>query len=114
MAIRTRPVASGIAVGLNKGYKVTPRPYNTKTYVKSENSKKRREFMNEVIREVCGFAPYEKHIMELLKVGSAATAKRALKFAKKRLGTHKRGKAKRDEMIRVLENQRKAQAKLKQ
>ena len=55
--------------------------------------------MRELVREVCGFAPYEKRIMELLKVGKD---KRALKVAKKKLGTHKRGKKKREEMAAVL------------
>ena len=45
--------------------------------------------------------------MELLKVNRD---KRALKFCKKRLGTHKRGKKKREEMIGCLQAQRKAQA----
>lgn len=45
--------------------------------------------------------------MELLKVSKD---KRALKFIKKRLGTHLRGKRKRDELSNVLLAQRKAQA----
>ena len=35
-----------------------------------------------MIREVCGFAPYERRAMELLKVSKD---KRALKFIKKRV-----------------------------
>jgi large subunit ribosomal protein L36e len=79
-----------------------------------------KQVQREVIREVCGFAPYERRIMELLKVGTAASVKRALKFAKvrlsqafvssffqARLGTHKRGKAKREEMSQTLQAMRK-------
>ena len=36
------------------------------------------------MREVTGFAPYEKRVMELLKVGRD---KRALKFIKKRVSS---------------------------
>ena len=51
------------------------------------------------------FAPYEKRCLELLKVSKD---KRCLKFAKKRLGAHIRGKRKREEMQAVLQAQRKA------
>ena len=45
--------------------------------------------------------------MELLRISKD---KRALKFCKKRLGTHARAKRKRDEMSNVLIQQRKAAA----
>eukprot|EP00486_Rosalina_sp_Unknown_P000522 CAMPEP_0201566452 /NCGR_PEP_ID=MMETSP0190_2-20130828/6217_1 /ASSEMBLY_ACC=CAM_ASM_000263 /TAXON_ID=37353 /ORGANISM="Rosalina sp." /LENGTH=173 /DNA_ID=CAMNT_0047985173 /DNA_START=93 /DNA_END=614 /DNA_ORIENTATION=- len=51
-----------------------------------------RKFVVSVVRETVGWAPYEKRIMELLRSGNP---KKALKFAKKRLGTHKRAKNKR-------------------
>lgn len=56
-----------------------------------------------LIREVAGFAPYERRITELLKVGKD---KRALKLAKRKLGTHKRAKKKREEMSNVLRKMR--------
>lgn len=43
---------------------------------------KHAKFARDLIREVCGFAPYEKRAMELLKVSKD---KRALKFIKKRV-----------------------------
>uniref|UniRef100_A0A453FWK8 60S ribosomal protein L36 n=1 Tax=Aegilops tauschii subsp. strangulata TaxID=200361 RepID=A0A453FWK8_AEGTS len=64
---------------------------------------KRVLFVRNLIREVAGFAPYEKRITELLKVGKD---KRALKVAKRKLGTHKRAKKKREEMSSVLRKMR--------
>jgi len=64
----------------------------------------RTKFVRQIIREICGFAPYEKRIIELLKTGQARDRKRAYRFAKVRLGTHKRATAKRhelEEMIRI-------------
>lgn len=53
--------------------------------------------------QVAGFAPYERRLQELLKVGKE---KRALKLAKSKLGSHKRAKAKREEMSNVLRSMR--------
>ncbi len=80
-------VKEGIAVGLNKGHivtKRTPAPRYATTLKKGAVTE-RSKLVKSVIREVCGFAPYEKRIIELLRIGRD---KRALKFAKRRLGTH--------------------------
>uniref|UniRef100_A0AAG1WS83 60S ribosomal protein L36 n=1 Tax=Oryctolagus cuniculus TaxID=9986 RepID=A0AAG1WS83_RABIT len=69
---------------------------------------KHTKFVRDMIREVCGFAPYERRAMELLKVSKD---KRALKFIKKRVGTHIRAKRKREELSSVLAAMRKAAAK---
>ncbi|KAF3677414.1 60S ribosomal protein L36 [Capsicum annuum] len=127
------PPNTGLAVGLNKGHIVTkkelaPRPSDRKGFwmcishallawiiveVKSDlacliafliqKTSKRIHFVRSLIREVAGFAPYEKRITELLKVGKD---KRALKVAKRKLGTHKRAKKKREEMSSVLRKMR--------
>eukprot|EP00178_Gracilaria_changii_P009725 TRINITY_DN28233_c0_g1_i1.p2 TRINITY_DN28233_c0_g1~~TRINITY_DN28233_c0_g1_i1.p2 ORF type:complete len:113 (-),score=13.84 TRINITY_DN28233_c0_g1_i1:128-427(-) len=60
--------------------------------------------VREVIRDVAGFAPYEKRVLELLKLGRD---KRALRFCKRRLGTHSRAKAKREQLNVALRQQRK-------
>ena len=41
--------------------------------------------------------------MELIKMGTAASLKRSLKYSKKRLGGHRRGKFKRAEMERAIQ-----------
>nr|ABR23500.1 ribosomal protein L36 [Ornithodoros parkeri] len=97
------PVKYKLAVGLDKGHRVTKNPRPKKKRVVSKHTK----FVRDIVREVCGFAPFERRAMELLKV---SRDKRALKFIKKRLGTHLRGKRKRDELSNVLVAQRKAAA----
>ncbi|KAF9672444.1 hypothetical protein SADUNF_Sadunf11G0042400 [Salix dunnii] len=103
VAMAPKQPNTGLFVGLNKGHIVTkkelaPRPSDRKGKIS-----KRVQFVRSLIREVAGFAPYEKRITELLKVGKD---KRALKVAKRKLGTHKRAKKKREEMSNVLRKMR--------
>merc|ERR1719160_1230703 len=102
MVKAAKPEASGIAAGMNKGFIVTRRTLPQKpSYRKGRNSE-RNKLVREVVREVVGFAPYERRMIELIKIGSSSTHKRALKLAKKRLGTHKRGLKKRAEMSEAV------------
>ena len=48
----------------------------------------RKRVRREVIRELCGLAPYERRLMELIR---NSRDKRAKKFAKKRVRGHGRG-----------------------
>merc|ERR1739841_385038 len=98
-----RFVATGKAVGPNKGHIVNPLPKRVRP---SQNGRKlglKVKLARDVIRDVCGFAPYERRAMELLSQGFD---KRALKYCKKRLGTHRRGKKKRAELENVLQAQK--------
>ncbi|KAA8499503.1 60S ribosomal protein L36-1 [Porphyridium purpureum] len=88
-------MTAGQAVGLTKGHIVTKKALVPKVSHRKGALGKRTQFVRSLIREVVGFAPYEKRIIELLRIGKD---KRALKFAKKRLGTHLRAKRKREEM----------------
>ncbi|KAL5220348.1 hypothetical protein ABZP36_025061 [Zizania latifolia] len=96
---------SGLFVGINKGHVVTKRELPPRPSDRKGKSTKRVNFVRSLIREVAGFAPYEKRITELLKVGKD---KRALKVAKRKLGTHKRAKKKREEMAGVIRKMRSA------
>merc|ERR1712154_28627 len=104
-------VRSQLAVGLNKGYKVTK---NEGSFQRKDRPSRRKgvatkhaRFVRDLVREITGFAPYERRCQELLRISKD---KRALKFCKKRLGSHIRAKRKREEMAQVLQKQRKAQA----
>ncbi|XP_027699233.1 60S ribosomal protein L36-like [Vombatus ursinus] len=97
-----------MAVGLNKGHKVTENVSKPRYCRHHGRLIKHTKFVKDMIREVCGFAPYERWAMELLKVSKD---KPALKFIKKRVGTHIQAKRKREELSNVLAAMRKAAAK---
>lgn len=91
---------TGIAAGKSKGHIVTKRnlPPSHQELQKGRRTKS-GETCRAVMTEVAGFSPYERRIIELLRIGKD---KRALKFAKKRLGTHLRAKRKRDQLTEAL------------
>ncbi|KAI9297078.1 putative 60S ribosomal protein L36 [Neoconidiobolus thromboides FSU 785] len=94
---------TGIFVGANKGHKTTARDLKQKPSYKKGNAGKRPTFVRELIREVAGFAPYERRVMELLK---NSKDKRARKLAKKRLGTLVRAKKKVEELSNIIAESR--------
>ncbi|KAJ2844345.1 ribosomal protein L36, partial [Coemansia erecta] len=63
------------------------------------NKSTHNQFVRDLVREVAGYAPYERRIMELLK---NSRDKRARKLGKKRLGTLRRAKRKVDELSAAL------------
>jgi len=67
---------------------------------------KRVKLVREIVREVAGMAPYEKRILDVLKVGGAGAEKKAYKLGKARLGTHKRSIKKREEIKQLWAKQR--------
>jgi len=56
-----------------------------------EKGTTKHRFVEEVIRETVGWAPYEKRALELIRAGNP---KKALKFIRKRLGSHRAAKKK--------------------
>ena len=78
-----------------RGHKVTKRT----VVVKKEKRGTRSSVVKSVIREVSGLSPYERRMVELMKIQKQKTA---LKFAKKRLGSLRRAKVKRTELFRAL------------
>merc|ERR1711971_1327602 len=93
-----------ICVGLEKGHKTTPNTLVAKPSKKKGQLTKHNKFVRHLIREVAGFAPYERRAQELLRIGKE---KRCLKFLKKRIDLAKR---KREEMQAVLQAMRKKAA----
>merc|ERR1711894_623522 len=98
---------SAMVVGPNKGHQVTKLAGHKGSQSRNKGMKtKKSAFVHDVIREVVGYTAYERRCIELLRISKD---KRALKFCKKRLGSHVRAKRKREEMQVMLQKMRKAQ-----
>jgi len=102
---KEKPARTGLAVGLNRGYKTTPRVLPKRVSRTKGHLSKRTSFVREIVKEVAGLAPYERRVIELLR---NSKDKRARKLAKKRLGTFGRAKKKVDELTRVITESRRA------
>ena len=94
---------TNMAVGMDHGKVVTKLELKPRPSQRKGKLNKRVTFVREVIGEVAGFSPYEKRVLELLKVGKE---KRALKLLKAKLGTHSRAKRKRENMSNALRKQK--------
>jgi large subunit ribosomal protein L36e len=111
---KTHPAV--IAIGQHKGHAVTKFKVSEKASKKIRPASrkgalgKRVKLIRQVISEVGGVSSYEKRVIEFLKAGSLKDTKRALKLSKKALGTHRRAKLKRENLMNLLRAQ---QAKLK-
>jgi len=104
---RKIPANYELSVGGYKGHKVTKHVPEKQRPSRTPSHNKHARFVRDLVREVAGLQPYEKRVVELLKIGKD---KRALKFIKRRLGNHNRSKKKRDEMQNYLSAARKAKA----
>merc|ERR1711934_140008 len=95
---------SAMVVGPNKGHKTTKLAGHKNSQSRNKGMKtKKSAFVHDVIREVCGYTAYDRRVIELLRISKD---KRALKFIKKRLGSHIGAKRKREEMQNVIQAQK--------
>ncbi|KAI0030710.1 ribosomal protein L36e [Vararia minispora EC-137] len=91
--------------GLNHGHTTTPIPKTPRPSNRKGVSSTRTKFVRSVVREVAGFAPYERRVMELLR---NSKDKKARKLTKKRLGTLLRSKRKLEELSTIIQESRRA------
>jgi len=96
---------SNLRYGLNKGHPTTPIEKAVKPSHRKGIQSERTKFVRSIIREVAGFSPYERRIMELLR---NSKDKKARKLTKKRLGTLLRSKRKLEELGNVIQESRRA------
>ena len=96
-------ISEGVIRGLNKGRKLKKLE---KTSLKKSEARlsKAKQAIKAVIHDVVGFLPFERRAQELLKIGRE---KKALKYCKKRLGSHHLGKKKRDQLAESLRQKKK-------
>ncbi|KAH9938197.1 ribosomal protein L36e [Fomitopsis serialis] len=96
---------SNVRYGLNKGHPTTPIPKAVRPSQRKGITSARTKFVRSVVREVAGFSPYERRVMELLR---NSKDKKARKLTKKRLGTLLRSKRKLEELGTIIQESRRA------
>ena len=106
---------SGIFVGLNRGHVVTKPKVSDRAFKANKSSRKGRlhprvQAVREVVQEVCGLAPFQKKMVEMIKTGVAIKEKKAVKLARKRVGALKRAKHIRDNLLNLIQTQRREAA----
>lgn len=94
---------SGIALGANKGHKVTPKEVKPKPSYRKGALSNRTKFVRSLVQEVTGLAPYERRLVELIR---NSQEKRARKLAKRKLGTHSRALRKFENMTTLIAESR--------
>ncbi|KIK94696.1 hypothetical protein PAXRUDRAFT_827733 [Paxillus rubicundulus Ve08.2h10] len=96
---------SNLRCGLNKGHPTTALPKTARPSQRKGIQSTKNKFVRSVVREVAGFSPYERRVMELLR---NSKDKKARKLTKKRLGTLLRSKRKLEELGVIIQESRRA------
>jgi len=94
---------SNLRYGLNKGHPTTAIEKKSRPAHRKGIASTKTKFVRSVVREVVGFAPYERRVMELLR---NSKDKKARKLTKKRLGTLLRSKRKLEELSGIIQESR--------
>lgn len=96
---------SNLRYGLTKGHPTTAIPKTVRPSQRKGVQSARTKFVRSIVREVAGFSPYERRVMELLR---NSKDKKARKLTKKRLGTLLRSKRKLEELGTIIQESRRA------
>ncbi|KAF9520764.1 hypothetical protein BS47DRAFT_1370303 [Hydnum rufescens UP504] len=98
-------VRTNLRVGANKGHPTTPIEKAAKPSHRKGIRSPKQKLVQSIVREVAGYAPYERRVMELLR---NSKDKKARKLTKKRLGTLLRSKRKLEELSTIIAESRRA------
>ncbi|KAG8935255.1 hypothetical protein FRC02_008390 [Tulasnella sp. 418] len=98
-------VRNNLREGTNHGRRLTLLERKSKPSNRKGIPSTKTKFVRSVVREVAGFAPYERRVMELLR---NSKDKKARKVTKKRLGTLLRSKRKVEELSNIIQESRRA------
>ena len=98
--------STGMRVGLEKGYPVEKLEKKARPARAKGRLSKRTAFVRALVTEVVGQAPYERRMMDMIRTGGTGAEKRLYKFAKRRLGSHKRAIKKREQIKELIGQQR--------
>ena len=104
---------TGLYIGLNHGVKVTlpaKQAWKSRPVTRKGRISKRTTLVRSIVREVAGFSPFEKKMLEMLRTGLANVEKKSVKQARAKFGTHRRALAKRDELADYIQAQRRGKA----
>ncbi|KNH09232.1 60S Ribosomal protein L36 [Perkinsela sp. CCAP 1560/4] len=97
-------ISEGVIRGLNRGRKLKKVTKPAKVERPQGVIMKAKHAIKAVIHDVVGFLPFERRAQEFLKIGRE---KKALKYCKKRIGSHHYGKKKRDQLAESLRQKKK-------
>merc|ERR1712179_190696 len=106
---------TGIFVGLNRGHIVTKPKVEAEAFKANKSGRKGRlhprvQAVREIVQEVCGLQPFQKKMVEMIKTGVAIKEKKAVKLARRRVGQHKRAKHIRDNLLALIQAQKREAA----
>ena len=99
---------------MNKGFIVTKLKGATDAQKHQRSHRKGRlhprvAAVRSIVSEICGLAPYERKMMEMIKTGNQKKEKASVKLARKRLGSQRRANRKRDQIVNYITAQRRRQ-----
>ena len=106
---------TGIFVGLNRGHVVTKPKIPAEAFKENKSRRKGRihnrvRAVRDVVQEVCGLAPFQRKMIEMVRTGDAVKEKKAVKLARHRVGQHKRAGRIRDNLLAIIAVQKREAA----